>query len=196
LQRTYEVSQEHHDPSVGHDNLSFGTLVWRSGNFFLSAAVKAMGGSAEVINQSLQMRFGDVELRHHKLGISEEDDFWHSFPNHPGPAARMLGRSANVQLELQLPEEEIREFFDWVLGSYGNPEDGLRAVVLHAVGGSRALDGTISRWEAVIPLFDARVGAALPVSAVSLERPVAAEVEVAPEPGVELHSEAHPHEGQ
>lgn len=188
LQQTYEVSQEHHDPSVGHDNLSFGTLVWRSGNFFLGRAVKAAGGSAEVNNQSLQMRFGQVELRHHKLGISEEDDYWSSFPNHPGPAARMLGRSV-LQLEIPLSGEPIREYHDWVLGSYGNPEDGLRAVVLHAVGNSRALDGTISRWEAVVPLFDARVGAALPVSPLSIERPAAAAVEVTPEPAIALHPE-------
>ena len=190
LQRIYEVSQERHDPDVGDDALTFGIHVWKSGVLFLGAAIKAIGGSTEVVNQSLAMRFGDVELRHHKLGDSETDDPSSSFPNHAGPAARMPGRSEDVQLELPLPDdEEPRVYFDWVIGSYGNPEDGLRAVRLQAVGDQRAFDGTISRWESVITLFDASVGAALPLSPNTTIAP-AADVEITPEPDVALHPEA------
>ena len=191
LQRAYEVSQERYDAEVGDDAMTFGIHIWKSGAHFLSSAAVAIGGSAEIVNQSLSIHIGDVELRHHKLGDSELDNPRTSFPNHAGPAARMPGRAQGVQLDLPLPEDETetsRVYLDWVIGSYGNPEDGLRAVRLQAVGSQRALDGTISRWEHIHTVFDASTGAALPMAASFAAQP-AADVEVTPEPSIELQNE-------
>lgn len=187
LERAYDISQERHDPLVGDDAMTFGIHVWKSGAHFLAEAVVAAGGTAELVNQSLAMRLGDVELRHHKLGDSELDNPETAFPNHPGPAARMAGRAVGVQLELDLQEEEATAsqiYLDWVLGSYGNPEDGLRAVRLQAVGSNRALDGTISRWEDVVTLYDASLGLFLPLATPYTE--AAADVEITPEPEIRL----------
>jgi hypothetical protein len=187
LQTAYEVSQDRHDPSVGDDAMTFGIHVWKSGAHYLAAAVTDAGGDTALINQSLSMRFGDAELRHHKLGDTENDNPSTSFPNHAGPAARMHGRASDaVQLELELPEAEAverRMYLDWVLGSYGNPADGLRAVRLQAVGEHRALDGTISRWEDVVTLFDVSLGTSLAAPPIAADMPPE---EITPEPDVEL----------
>jgi hypothetical protein len=188
LPRTYQVSQDRHDPGEGDDAMTFGIHVWKSGVHYLRSAVTAFGGTAEVMNQSLAMRIEDVELRHHKLGDSETDNPEASFPHHAGPAARMAGRAAGVQLDLPLSHEgqvAAPVYLDWVLASYGNPEEGLRAVRLQAVGCHRALDGTISRWEDIVTLYDASLGAELPTMLPSVDVP-RAPVEVTPEPGVEL----------
>lgn len=192
MQQTYEISQDRHDPRVGDDALTFGIHVWKSGVLYLGDAVRAIGGSAEVVNQSLSMRIDNVELRHHKLGDTESDNPWTSFPGSTGPASRMPGRAEVTQLEFDLPEDDHRVFYDWVIGSYGNPEDGLRAVRLHAVGGHRALDGSISRWEAVYTLFDVGSTPAVRATPEPLA-PAAAAVEVTPEPAVELHPEVSEH---
>lgn len=190
LQDTYEVSQDRHDPDVGDDGMTFGTHIWRSGIHFLQPAIRGIGGTAEEVQRSLWMKLGDAELRHHKHGESELDDPWASFPGNRGPAARMEGRARLLEPELALefPDQDGRIFFDWVIGSYGNPEDGLRAVRLHAVGGHHALDGTISRWEAVYTLFDISSSPAI----VAPPAPVApaADVEITPEPAIEVHPEA------
>jgi len=193
LQRTYEISQERHDANLGDDALTFGVHIWRSGVHFLGPAIVAAGGAAEIVNQSLALRIGDIEMRHHKLGDSEFDNPSACFPNHAGPAARMIGRTGAVQLDLPIPEDEdaaTRVYLDWVLGSYGNPDGGLRAVRLHAVGSQRALDGTISRWEAVYTLFDVSAGAAIPSVPDISSEDIAADMEITPEPDVELRENA------
>src|SRR5437660_1366505 len=93
---------------------------------------KASTPPACAYNQSLDIKIGRAKLRLHKLGESEEDDPRHAFPDHPGPATRL----GTEQLELQLvsPDGEPRHYFGWVIGTYGNHEDGCRAIRLHAVG--------------------------------------------------------------
>jgi hypothetical protein len=184
LQSTYEVSRERHDPTVGDDAMTFGIHVWKSGAHYLATAVSDAGGETALVNQSLSMRFGDVELRHHKLGDSQNDNPRTSFPGHAGPAARMPGRASDgVQLDLPLQVAERRMYLDWVLGSYGNSEDGLCAVRLQAVGEHRALDGTISRWEDVVTLFDVSLETSLAAPPTAANLPPE---EITPEPDVEL----------
>lgn len=196
LQEVYEVNQDRHDPDVGDDGMTFGTHIWRSSNRYLTDAVRGAGGTAEEVQRSLRMQLGKVEMRHHKLGDSELDNPWACVPGNAGPAARMAGRAELLEPELALefPDEDNRVFLDWVIGSYGNPEDGLRAVRLQAVGSTRALDGTISRWEAVYTLFDAASSAGIQGPAPQPPTPStpqapAADIEVTPEPDVDLHPE-------
>lgn len=153
LRRAYEENQNRHHPGVGDDALTFGIHLWKSGAYFLVAELAELPGvQAQVVNQSLDLRVERCRLRLHKLGDSEEDDPEHSFPNHVGPATR-LGRAEQLRLDLDL--HGGCEYLDWVVGHYGSPDEGLRALRLHAVGSERALDGTIARWEAVETLFDA-----------------------------------------
>jgi hypothetical protein len=181
LRSAYEENQDRHDPEIGHDAITFGSAIWRSGVFFLARELAGVAGvSTEERNLSLSIITGRCRLRVHKLGTSEQDDPLASFPNNVGPASRMGGEDR--QLSFDLGEPGVTEYLDWVIGHYGSADDGLRAVRLQAVGSERALDGTISRWEDVETLFDVLHGAAVPVAAVDQSD----DVVVAPEPAVAL----------
>lgn len=179
--RAYAENQDRHDPAVGDDALTFGIHLWKSGTLFLSDRLGAIPGiTAEVVNQSLTVQVGRCRLRVHKLGDSEFDNPETSFPNHAGPAARM-GRVEQLSFKFRGRPRERDEYLDWVIGHYGSPEDGLRAVRLQAVGNERALDGKISRWEAIETLFDvSKRETASPGS------PPTDDVVVAPEPAIAL----------
>jgi hypothetical protein len=161
IHRSYEVNQERHDPAVGDDLMTFGIHVSKSAAFYLEPVINALpGGWARMVQNSLAMRIGAADLRHHKIGETEMDDPYASFPSHVGPAARMPGRFVQLELPFTViqPAGRSRVYYDWVICSYGNPSDGLRAVRLQAVGLYRALDGTIAKWEDVVTLFDASEG--------------------------------------
>jgi hypothetical protein len=70
-----------------------------------------------------------------------------------------------------------------VIGTYGNHEDGCRAIRLHAVGSERALDGTISYWEDIVTIYDVSRDASVPTPF----SPSEPDVVVSPEPVVALH---------
>jgi hypothetical protein len=184
LRRTYEVTQELHEPNYGHDAMSFGHLTWKSSTHFLPMELAGIDGVACVVKDgSLEIRVGGCKLRTHKLGSSETDNAWECFPNHPGPAARM-GRVD--QLELDLEMDALRPY-DWVIGHYGSPEEGLRAVRLQAIGTDRTLEGTIARWLAVETIYDAAAGIPLPFTVVA---PVHDDVVVTQEADISLRPEA------
>jgi hypothetical protein len=182
LRAAYEISQERHDPEVGDDAMIFGQHIWKSGAHFLKGQLDQLPGCrADFVNQSLDMQVGRARLRHHKLGDSEQDDPGSCFPDHPGPASR-LGLE---QLELQLASAggEPAACFGWVIGTYGNPEDGLCRVCLQAVGSERALDGTIAGWQGIVTIYEASATAAAQAPAAAEQ----AETVIAPEPVVGLH---------
>ena len=186
----YEVSQERHDPEVGDDAMIFGQHIWKSGAHFLKGQLDQLAGCrADFVNQSLDMQVGRARLRHHKLGDSEQDDPARCFPDHPGPASR-LGLE---QLELQLVSAgDPAECFGWVIGTYGNPEDGLRRVCLQAVGSERALDGTIAGWQRIVTIYEASATAAA-ADATAGEQ---AETVIAPEPVVGLQQGEETRDGR
>lgn len=182
MERAYAENQDRHDPALGDDALTFGIHTWKSGTVFLAEQLGAIEGiSAEIVNQSLTVQVGRCRLRVHKLGDSEFDNPQTSFPNHAGPAARM-GRVEQLTFKFLDHWRSRDEYLDWVIGHYGSPDEGLRAVRLQAVGSERALDGKISRWEAVETLFDVSTGARISTE----PRPTAEEVVVAPEPSISL----------
>ena len=153
--RAYAENQDRHDPAVGDDALTFGIHLWKSGTFFLAEQLGAIPGiTAEVVNQSLTVQVGRCRLRVHKLGDRRSSTTRRrAFRNHAGPAARM-GRVEQLSFKLRGRLRERDEYLDWVIGHYGSPDEGLRAVRLQAVGNERALDGKISRWEVIETLFD------------------------------------------
>ena len=197
LATTYEISQDRHDPTVGDDHMIFGQHVWKTGSHFLK---QELGGlpecRADYVNQSLDIQIGRVRLRHHKLGDSDQDDPARCFPNHPGPASRL----GPEQLKLNFPAGtgQPKEYLGWVIGSYGNPDDGLRRVYLQAVGSERALDGTISQWEKIVTVYEAPPLAEVELESKKMKR-AKAEPVISPEPEVGLHDEgeeAKNHKGE
>jgi hypothetical protein len=183
LRASYDVNQERHDPSVGDTPLTFGIHTWTSSTHYLQIEMPTVEGAlCNVLNQSLEIKLGRCRLRVLKLGNSEADNPWECFPDHIGPASRM-GR--NEQLVLELGVEDI-EPLDWVIGHYGCAEEGLRAVRLQAVGSERSGDGRITRWSAVVPLYEAGDDP-LTLTVLDGEQPDAVPI---PEPDVALKPQA------
>jgi hypothetical protein len=191
LSTAYEISQERHDPEVGDDAMIFGQHIWKSGAHFLKGRLDQLAGCrADFVNQSLDMQIGRARLRHHKLGDSEQDDAAHCFPDHPGPASRL----GPEQLELELANAGglPAECLGWVIGTYGNAEDGLCRVCLQAVGSERALDGTIAGWQGIVTIFEKGKAAGAQDAVAAAQ----AETVVAPEPEVGLHQGEETRDGR
>lgn len=179
--RAYEENLSRHDPGVGDDAITFGIHLWKSCAHFLADELAAVpAAKTDLVQQSLAIHLGRCRLRVHKLGDSEFDNPENCFPAHVGPAARMGISVKQLQLAFETGDEV--ELLDWVIGHYGSPEEGLRAIRLQAVGNERALDGSISSWEAVETVFDVSVG-----SSIRTQPAPADDVEIAPYPEIELH---------
>ncbi len=112
------------------------------------------------------------------------------FPDHPGPASR-LGPE-QLELKLAIAGDKSPECLGWVIGTYGNPEEGLCRVCLQAVGSERALDGTIAGWQGIVTIFEKGETAGAQ-AAVAAEQ---AETVVAPEPVVGLHQDEETRDGR
>jgi hypothetical protein len=177
------VNQERHDPGVGDTALTFGIHTWASSTYYLAREMQEVpGASCVVANQSLEIKVGRCRLRVLKLGSSEVDNPWHCFPDHAGPASRM-GR--NEQLEFSLGLEEV-EPLDWVIGHYGSAEEGLRAIRLQAVGSERSEDGRITKWSAVVPIYEIATDT-VPLTVIVGEQADSVPI---PEPDVALKSDS------
>jgi|HubBroStandDraft_6_1064221.scaffolds.fasta_scaffold105125_2 hypothetical protein len=126
--------------------------------------------NVETIKHFLQERGGDVVLMEgnslrlevdgrryfiHKLGRSERDDPWTSFPSSAGPAGRAAEES-QYQLRFDFDGFDDLEPRTWVIGHYGTLEDGLRAIRLQASGAAE--DGRIRSWVRVEDVWIADEG--------------------------------------
>jgi hypothetical protein len=98
-------------------------------------------------NNSQRYECGGLKFFIHKLGVSENDDPWASFPEHGGPAGLAAdpanGSGSQLGLPMDLEELEELEAAVIVFGVYGSLKGGLRAIRLQAAGqsarsGSRA----------------------------------------------------------
>jgi len=148
IQHAYRENQALQDPSLGHDDWTYAVVNWRSVNHLL---LRRLQGSAEVAameeNNSIQITCAGYTFRIHKLGKSEFDDPRACFPGNPGPAGRLVAE----QLELGIVDPTEPSF--WVIGIYGNLEQGLRAVRLQAPSSSR--DDRITGWSRIETLWQA-----------------------------------------
>jgi hypothetical protein len=134
-------------PALGHGNWTFALTNVETIKHFL----RERGGDVvQTEGNSLRLDVFGRRYYIHKLGRSERDDPWASFPAHAGPA----GRSAEAcqhQLRFDFVGLDEPEPLTWVIGHYGTLEDGVRAIRLQASGA--ADDGRIRSWVRVVDLW-------------------------------------------
>lgn len=155
LHHVYGVNRDHTDPDLGHDETSHGVLLYKSINHFLPGAIAALPGvRSEIESGSLRVIEGDRSFRCFRIGYSEFDDPWTSFPHNRGAAPAMA--ASNV--------EQLRLFdhlnsgiepagLEYILGHCGSWLRGLRAVHLCLPLG-RA-DERVRQWLSVMTLYRA-----------------------------------------
>ena len=155
LQHVYAVNRDHTDPELGHDETSHGVLLYKSINHFLPGAIAALPGvRSEIESGSLRLVEGDRSFRCFRIGYSEFDDPWTSFPHNRGAAPAMA--ASNVE-QLRLFEDLASggepAGLEYIVGHCGSWLRGLRAVHLCLPLG-RA-DERVRQWLSVRTIYRA-----------------------------------------
>ncbi|MGO9892108.1 MAG: hypothetical protein ACLP0L_30000 [Solirubrobacteraceae bacterium] len=139
-------------PALGHGNRTFALTNVETIKHFL----QERGGDVVLIEgNSLRLEVNGRRYYIHKLGRSERDDPWASFPSSAGPAGRAAEASQD-QLRFDFDGFDDLEPRTWVIGHYGTLEDGLRAIRVQASG--EAEDGRIRSWVRVEDVWVADEG--------------------------------------
>jgi hypothetical protein len=127
-------------PALGHGNRTFALTNVETIKHFL----QERGGDVVLMEgNSLRLEVDGRRYYIHKLGRSERDDPWASFPSHAGPAGR-AAEASQLQLRFDFDGFHDSQPRTWVIGHYGTLEDGLRAIRLQASGAAE--DGRIRSW--------------------------------------------------
>ncbi|MEO7735482.1 MAG: hypothetical protein ABIY55_31300 [Kofleriaceae bacterium] len=155
LRAAYETACEHHVPGQGSDEQAFGFNLYKFAVHEHCKTASALNGM-EVIsrNPSFRLGIGEYELACHRVGSSEREDIWGSFPNNDGAACTM------VEEQLWLPgmaqNLSVAKARKLVLAHFGSPDDGFRAAYLCIPG--RTEKGRIAAWNFAGPLWIAEQG--------------------------------------
>jgi hypothetical protein len=142
IQAAYRENAPLQVPALGHGNRTFALTNVETIKHFLHER----GGDVVLMEgNSLRLEVDGHRYYIHKLGRSERDDPWASFPSSAGPA----GRAAEAEHQLRFDFDGFDDLDGveprtWVIGHYGTLEDGLRAIRLQASG--EAEDGRIRSW--------------------------------------------------
>jgi hypothetical protein len=151
IQVAYRENAPLQVPTLGHGNRTFALTNVETIKHFL----QERGGEVVLTEgNSLRLEVDGHRYYIHKLGRSERDDPWASFPSSAGPA----GRAAEAQHQLRFDFEGFGDVEPrtWVIGHYGTLEDGLRAIRLQASG--EAEDGRIRSWVRIEDIWIADAG--------------------------------------
>ena len=187
IRQSHEENHEYHDPSIGHGSASYGIHVHETVCYRLTELKELPGVEVQRRLGSVEIRFGAFLLRPYKLGDSESDDVWSSYPNNVKSIA--LTQMANHNIAPPLPGlymEESVTYTDFVIGHFGAFDDdhseGCRAIYLCV---PRYIEGNFGGWVSCVSIYDASVEEESYEHGASELPPV----EVAEEPEVEFVEE-------
>lgn len=162
IQEAYRENAPLQDPSLGHGEYTFAHTNSKT----IPHLLKRWFEKSETIrvvpeNNSQRYECGGRKFFIHKLGVSENDDPWASFPEHGGPAGRAAdpANGSGSQLGLPMGLEEL-EAAVIVFGVYGSLKGGLRAIRLQAAGSVR--EERIESWTDVMDVWVASRDAGMP----------------------------------
>jgi|GEM_PF-1516653 len=151
LNRAYLAACEKHDPHEGSNEQTFGYSIYHFAVFRLLQLARSEASRLRVLSVTPSFRFGvdDFEVACHRVGSSEHQSIWESFPNGENAAHTMLEES--LWLPGMGPSRALDDARKLVLAHLGNHEDGLRALYLCAPGKTKGTE--ITQWAFAEPLF-------------------------------------------
>jgi hypothetical protein len=152
--QSYNANYDCYDPSIGHDLMTFGLMIYKSKVFFLSKLEDETKGIKLLQKQPyFRLRIGSYTLSTYSAGRSSNMDIEVSFPFNKTRASVITERNQQ-QLKL-FPDDEIDDSNcrEVILADIGNPEDGISKVFL-GVPIAKDEDGRITRWGTTMLLWE------------------------------------------
>lgn len=155
LRRAYATACEHHVPERGSNEVTFGINLYFHAVHEICEEAAREPDLLDVTSRQpiFRLQAGAFELACHRVGLSERESIWSSFPKNEGAACLM------VEEQLWLPGIDLAPRFDLaaarklVLAHQGNADEGMRAAYLCIPG--RTEGGRITGWVFARPLFRA-----------------------------------------
>ncbi|MGH9838030.1 MAG: hypothetical protein ACREEM_04525 [Blastocatellia bacterium] len=155
--RAYEANYSCYDPSIGHDLMTFGLMVYKSKVFFLSQLEDESRRIKLLQKQPyFTLLVGRYKLSTYSAGRSSNTDISVSFPLNKTRAA-IITNNNQAQLKLPFPgaddpldDSECREV---ILADVGNPQDGALKIFL-GIPIKKDKDERISQWGTTLLLWE------------------------------------------
>ena len=151
LQDALKACVERHEIADGRgaDGFSFGTDAWSlPARLFRDAAEEELIPFEISNHQGLELAYDGFRIRHHRVGDSEAEDIWQSFPSDAKAVAEEIGRQFELELEGINPLLSTEPV---VLAFMANPVGGLCALYLCTVGIVKK--GRITSWSEAIEVW-------------------------------------------
>ena len=155
--RAYEANYSCFDPSIGHDLMTFGLMVYKSKVHFLSQ-IQDEARKIKLLQKQpyFTLQVGRYNLSTYSAGRSSDSEIAVSFPLNKTRAAVITSRN---QQQLKLPFAEFDDLLDdsdcreIVLADIGNPEDGALKIFL-GIPIEKDKDGRITQWGTTMLLWE------------------------------------------
>lgn len=154
--QAYEDNYACYDPSIGHDAMVFGLMIYKSKVHFLSQLEDEFE-DIKVISRHpyFSMRVQNYKLSTYCAGHSGEGDITTAFPLNRTRAS-VIATYNERQLRLPLPgyeEPDDSQCEEVILADIGNHESGLIRLFL-GIPIKTDDDGRIIRWGTTLPLWE------------------------------------------
>lgn len=159
LGAAYNTACEHHVPEHGSNETTFGFNLYHHAVHELCKVVEDKAVEDDAVddvavlsrNPTFRLGVGEFALACHRVGGSDRENIWTSFPKNEGAACTM------VEEQLWLPGYAQHLGIDkarkLILAHFGSAEDGFRAAYLCIPGKTER--GRITAWIFVKPLWNA-----------------------------------------
>ena len=149
LEETLSLSSERHllAKGKGADGFSFGTDAWSlPARMFKESVEEGTIPFGISTKWGCALTYGNIRIRHHRVGRTENDAIWKSFPRNTIAGAK----ESSHQLSLPFGDESTidpQEESIFILAYMANATDGLCAVYVASIGQIRG--GKVEKWEEV-----------------------------------------------
>lgn len=125
----------------GADDYSFGTDAWSLPRNQIKKLILSGTSPFQIGHgQGFSFVYDQFTIRHHRVGKTEKDSIWNSFPGHPIAAAQEQAS----QGWLFDSDPDFIDSQDIILAYMANPDDSLCAVYLTGIGEKE--NGKIKSW--------------------------------------------------
>jgi hypothetical protein len=156
IRQAYEVNYDNYDPSIGHDAMTFGLMVYKSKVHFLSQ-LEEEHKDIKVLSRHpyFSMKVKNYRVSTYCAGHSDECDIQTAFPLNRTRASII---TIHNEKQLRFPfvdheEPDDSQCTEVIIADIGNHENGLMRLFL-GIPIKADDDGRIMRWGTTLPLWE------------------------------------------